>query len=129
MRNMVLELLQFPFRQRQRRAHHERPSVTQEQFAAELGGDAWETQAAARLWSILREQAMIDDFRPLPDDSFSRLYALADEDLDEDVIAELFRRIGLALPSAAVVQATGRIDTPRELMGLVRAARSESDDP
>lgn len=122
MMGVFLSIVQFPFRQRQRRARAQRGWVTSDVFCQALGIRPDERPIAESIWDLLVEAAVIDDFRPLPDDSFLHMYGLAEEDLDEDIILKLLTRFGLAPPKDHVVDEVGEIASPIELMQLIRIA-------
>jgi hypothetical protein len=113
-------LLQLPFSWRQRRAVASRTAMTRECFVAELATDPVEEKAAALLWDKLIEVSVVPELRPYPDDDLLRLYGLADEDLDDDIIVDVFQRIGIPLPPTAIVTNAGHITTPRKIIQLVR---------
>lgn len=119
-------VIQLPFSWRQRQARRLRDDITREQFIAALAQDDFEARAAALLWDKLVEAAMIEDFRPLPDDDFLRLYGLAEEDLDEDIILEILIGLGIGVPPPGVAGEAGPIGSPRDLLRLVRLARSNT---
>jgi hypothetical protein len=115
--------LQIPFSRRQHKARAGRDDVTRERFIAALAADDVEMLAAGILWDKLVEVAVVPDFRPEPEDDFTYLYGLADEDLDEDIIMGLLNELELPLPSIKTVGGIGPIKSPRLLMSLVGAAR------
>lgn len=117
-------VVQWPFSQRQRHALRSRNGITREDFVTELASGETEASAAGLLWDRLVEAAVIPNFTPSPDDDFLYIYGLADEDLDDDLIAAIFSDLGLALPSAAEIQPIGNIATPRDFMKLVRLGKA-----
>lgn len=123
------DILQFPIRGRQRRAREQREDITREEFVAALAQDDFEARAADLLWDKLVEAAMIKDFRPLPDDHFLRLYGLTEEDLDEDIILEILVALGISVPPPELAREAGPIETPRDLLRLVRLAQNKRLGP
>src|SRR5688572_24881227 len=121
--SVLLDLVQFPFRRRQKAARKERHEVTRIDFVDQLAATPAERQAADLLWDLLVETAVVEDFRPLPDDSLPKLYGLAEEDLDEDVILSIVQAMNLSPPSPASLHEIGTMETPRDVMRLIRAAR------
>lgn len=124
----LIEILDFPFRSRQRKALRDRSSVSRDSFAAAIAEDGFEREAAFHLWDILVAESLIDNFRPLPDDDFHYMYGLAEEDLDEDVIMRLLSEFKLPLPSPKLVERIGPINSPRLLMSLIREIQSEAKE-
>jgi len=123
----LLDILNFPWRRRQKLARKNRNGVTKEDFVAALAADPEERRAASLLWDLLVEAAVIEDFRPLPDDDFLRLYGLAEEDLEEDIILKVLEAAARAVPPPATVRELGEISTPARLLALVRAAPPRRD--
>jgi hypothetical protein len=105
---------------RQRRAVASRASITREGFIAELAAEPVEEEAAALLWDKLVEIVIVPGLSPWPDDEFLWLYGLAEEDLDEDIVVDIFQRLGIDLPTSDVVQRVGAITTPRHFIQLVQ---------
>lgn len=116
-------MFQFPFRHRQKAALSERRNVTKAAFVGQLAQSDLERRAAGKLWDLLVDAAVVEDFRPLPDDDFLRLYGLADEDLDDDIIFSILQSVGLT-PSSEVITAAGVMRSPKDFIRLVRLAES-----
>ena len=125
--NLFLDLVQFPFRRRQKAARKGRDGVTRIGFVEQLAEAAAEKRAAGLLWDLLVEAAVIDDFRPLPDDSLPELYGLAEEELDEDLILHILQAMELPPPCPAALSEIGEVETPRDVMRLIRAARDSEE--
>jgi hypothetical protein len=121
--NQLLDLVQFPFRRRQKAARKERDGVTRKGFVEQLAAAPAEKRAAGLLWDLLVEAAVVDDFRPLPDDGLLELYGLAEEELDEDLILPILQAMELPPPCPATLSEIGEVKTPRDVMRLIRAAR------
>lgn len=117
-------VVQLPFSWRQSRARAVREDMTQHKFVSALASDDLEERAAGLLWEKLVEAAVISDFRPKPDDNFLRIYGLAEEDLDEDIVMAILIQLGFGVPRPAVIEQAGEIASPREFMQLVRLTRS-----
>ena len=81
-----------------------------------------------RLWSLLREIAVLPDFRPLPSDDLLYLYGLSEEEVDEEVVCRLVVELDLILPPEEVIKKVGKIGTPRDVLRLLRLTRSRSPD-
>jgi hypothetical protein len=126
MLRQLLSVIQFPFRQRQNAVHKERMNITKSFFVEELAQSDLERHAAAKLWDLLVEAAVVEEFRPLPNDNFLRLYGLADEDLDDDIILPVLHSIGLD-PDPQIVASVGTVESPIDVMKLIRAIQSGQD--
>lgn len=118
----VLDIVQFPFRSRQQAAQRERGHVDRAAFVEELSGNELEKRAASMLWDLLVTSAVIEDFRPLPDDSFQWMFGLAEEDLDDDIVLHILQELRLPIPNFEEVNAIGPIETSRDLIELVSKA-------
>jgi hypothetical protein len=121
--NTIDFVVQLPFSWRQRRAVGLRADMTRERFIAALAVNELEERAAGLLWDKLLEVAIVPAFKPHPNDNFLKMYGLADEDLDEDVIIAIFKSLGLELPSSATLQNVGKVDSPSQFILLLRLSR------
>lgn len=115
-------LVQLPFSWRQHKARAHRDDMTRERFVAALATNDAEELAAGILWDKLIESAVVSDFRPYPEDDFLYLYGLADEDLDEDIILEIFSSLGRKPPNPSELQIVGPVSSPRDVIKLVKLA-------
>lgn len=72
------------------------------------------------LWELLRELAFVPDFRPDPDDSLAKVYAMGPEEVRDDVIEPLLARLGV---SVSGIDFTGfdfsSVVTPKDVMAFV----------
>lgn len=118
--NILDFLVQLPFSWRQQHANGLRSDMTRERFIATLAINEVEERAASLLWEKLVEVSVVPDFKPCPDDDLLRLYGLAEEDLDEDIIMSIFETLGLDLPSPATLERIGKITSPKLLISLLR---------
>lgn len=66
-------------------------------FARSLEGGDRRLEIARFLWKILREEALVPDFRPGADDSLSKVYAMGPEEVRDDVIDPLLAKLGLSV--------------------------------
>jgi hypothetical protein len=119
-------LVQLPFSWRQRCVRAVREDMNRQQFVAALAENDLEERAAALLWEKLVEAAVVADFRPSPDDDLLRVYGLADEDLDEDIILAILIELEIGVPCPPVLERVGEIKTPRDVIQLVRLASGPS---
>jgi len=82
--------------------------------------------AASRLWDLLVDAAVIEDFRPMPDDHFHWLYGLAEEDLDDDIILRLIDEMKIHRPEPKSVEDLVEISSPRDLIRLLSKLSSNN---
>ncbi|MBM5812409.1 MAG: hypothetical protein FJ191_10665 [Gammaproteobacteria bacterium] len=109
-----------PFRSRlQERLRGERLNVDVDAFARGFE-DGQHPERPRLLWELLREVAFVPDFRPDPDDSLSKVYAMGPEEVRDDVIEPLLAKLGL---SVIGIDFTGfdfsSIVTPKDVIGFV----------
>ena len=69
---------------------------------------------------------MHDGFSPYPSDRLLKVYGLAEEDLDVDVIMDILKRLNCRAPDQATVNAIGAINTPADIVRFVEASCSLS---
>ncbi|MFC0132351.1 hypothetical protein [Massilia eurypsychrophila] len=86
------------------------------------GGDeeaAWLVHAELAGW------INVAGFSPYPEDKLDWVYGIAEEELDEDLILEMLRKLKIKLPTSEALLALGPINTPIEIAHLVRRARTD----
>ncbi|BBF68395.1 hypothetical protein [Sphingomonas bisphenolicum] len=85
-----------PFRSRlQSRLREERLNVDADAFANRMEAGGRSSEIAHLLWGMLREEAFVPDFRPEPEDSLSKVYAMGPEEVRDDLVEPLLDRLGL----------------------------------
>lgn len=109
-----------PFRSRlQNRLREERLNVDADVFARGFE-DIRQPEVPRLLWELLREEAFVPDFRPDPDDSLSRAYAMGPGEVRDDLIDPLLAKLGL---SVSGIDFTGfdfsSVATPRDVVAFV----------
>ena len=109
-----------PFRSRlQNRLREERLNVDVDAFARGFG-DSQQPDMPRLLWQLLREAAFVPDFRPAPDDSLSKVYAMGPQEVRDDVIEPLLAKLGL---SVSGIDFTGfdfsSVSTPRDVIAFI----------
>src|SRR3954451_21323817 len=123
---LVMHLFAIPFGWRQRKAMASRANVSQEDFISALARNPFEREVAELLWLPLRDQASVPDFRPLPDDSLEKMYGIAEEELDEDILLSLMDRFRIAVPGTNQVKEFGAVESPRDVMRFIAFAREQA---
>lgn len=121
--SFITDLLHFPFKGRQEKACQDRSGLTKRDFVTSLVNSQEDESAANLLWDFLVDAAVVKNFIPHPDDNFLWMYGLAEEDLDEDIILEILKRLGIDPPTPGIVDEVGEVTSPKELMRLVRLSR------
>lgn len=122
--NLIQSILAMPFSLRQRRLAKERVPLSKAEFVArvsDMGGD----QDAARLMhEKLNDWVYAQGFTPYPDDDLGKVYGMAEEELDEDLILSIFQQLGVPQPSKERIASFGVVDTPLRVAQLVEAAKA-----
>jgi hypothetical protein len=114
----------LPFSSRQRRLAESRSPMSRDDFAAQLATNEFGRAAAGMLWEKLQERLCFEGFSPHPTDDLCRVYGLAEEDLDEDVILAMLNTLHCPSPGEDVLNNIGPINTPKDLIRLVEASCS-----
>lgn len=91
--------LAFPFRsRRQKRLRGQRENVTWEVFSRGIEADPRNEEVIRLLWDHLRkDQAFVEDFRPLPEDDLAKIYAMGPEEVRDDLISPIAEKLNLDL--------------------------------
>jgi hypothetical protein len=97
------------------------------QFVAEIVANGGDERAAGFVWDALAAEWTVEDFTPYPTDSLGRVFGIAEEELDEDLIVRILSEQGLPLPPAEVIQRFGEIDSPERVAQFVRVCREVAD--
>ncbi len=88
-------LLEQPFAGRQRRLMLERETYSKSDFVRHFGVEA---DIAEEVWNTLSREAVVEGFKPMPQDHLIEVFGLADEDLD-DLVLGLLQRFGCRIPT------------------------------
>lgn len=107
------DLVELPFSVPQKRRMRERAGYTKADFVRHFGRDG---RVAGVVWDCLAGEAVVEDFKPHPEDDLSTVFGLADEDLDEVVLRAL-RQAGCRVPSPGE---TGTMPPVRTVADVVR---------
>jgi hypothetical protein len=126
-KGMVQKFLALPFSARQSALARKRPPLSYSDFVSSITRLDGDQEAASLIYSKLQDWVYHEDFTPYPDDSLSSVFGIAEEELDEDIILDLFVKLGLSTPSQQVVEAFGLIDTATSVARLVAFARSSDE--
>lgn len=96
-----------------------RPRMSKEQFVNDVASSDLGRLAADLLWEKLVEVAVCDQFTPYPSDDLLKVFGLAEEDLDEDIIFEIITTIGSTVPGSVVLKEFGPVNTPADIVRLI----------
>ncbi|MGI4720473.1 MAG: hypothetical protein ACRYGO_05110 [Janthinobacterium lividum] len=82
--------------------------------------------AAIFIRNYLLDWIYVPGFTPYPEDKFSYIYGIAEEELDEDLILMILRCLNVKLPRMDQLTPYGVVDTPIQVALLVRRARLQT---
>lgn len=129
--NKLLEALkhlaQRPWSKRQENLQMLRSAYLRSSFVDEFGASPVSRKVAARTWDMLAAEAVVPDFRPMPDDDLLHVFGLADDDLDE-LVENLLTELEVRIPQPAEVEAMAPVRTVRDLIGFVVAIGERTSD-
>ena len=123
---LVQFILALPISLRQKNLAKVRPPMNETEFVAEvikMGGDE---EAALLIHRELCDWVCAKGFTPYPDDNLLRIYGMADEELDEDLILDMLERFGLPIPDQELIDDFGAMDTPTDVARLIKVMRTHS---
>jgi hypothetical protein len=103
--------------------------MTQQAFVQDIAASGWRADAAALVWDRLVESGVDPSFSPYPDDDLADLFDCVEEDLEDGLIIETCRRLGLEIPTQALVDQVGLVDTPRQVVRLISLCPPASHAP
>jgi len=116
-------LLGGPFRKRQERLMLNRAHANRDIFI-DHANDDFERCVAIKLWDHLRGWA-IPNFQPQIDDDLLKVYGIAEEELDEDILINYMKIFEISVPSKSSVYNFGPINTPLGIIRFLSMARNE----
>lgn len=114
----------MPFSLRQKRLAKEREPLTESDFVASIADADGDPEAARFVHQELQGWLYAEGFTPYPSDDLERIYGIAEEELDEDLILGIFKQIGLHPSSSETVKMFGKVQTPLDVARLVKVART-----
>ena len=84
-------------------------------------------QIAEFLWNHLRDFSLVENFRPDANDDFLSIYGIADEELDDDIIASQLMKFGFDVDLAdAFSNEFDPIKTPLDVARFIRAVSAKA---
>lgn len=120
-------VLGLPFSVRQRRLARQRPGMDEQCFVQRIVASGGDEAAARWVRAALADWVRAAGFTPDPDDDLGRVYGIAEEELDEDLVLGVLRHLKLPPPSNAWLATHGSVNTPCQLARLVSAVRRAGD--
>jgi hypothetical protein len=121
----IRKLLGLPFSYRQRRLGRERKPLDEAAFVHEITGDDGDHAAAILLWKRLQGWVYAENFAPYPSDDLEKVFGIAEEELDEDLILSILQELSVPPPSDEALSRFGRINTPLRVAQLVGRCRGD----
>lgn len=126
-RGIIQKVLAFPFGARQRALTRNRRPLSLFEFTEAIASAGGDPQAAPLIHEKLQDWIYQEDFTPYPDDSLGLVFGIAEEELDEDLIIDLFLQLDVPIPAEDEMMSLGPIDTAVDVARLVALARSSSE--
>ena len=80
--------------------------------------------AAGLLWEKLMEAKVCDELTPYPDDDLHKVFGLAEEDLDEDIVLAVIEETRSTIPSKDVLEKFGAVNTPADIVRLIEVGNA-----
>ncbi|HZG42136.1 MAG TPA: hypothetical protein VEY93_04175 [Longimicrobium sp.] len=117
--NWLKELVELPFSIPQKRRMRERGGYTKADFVRHFGRDG---AVAGVVWDCLAGEAVVENFKPHPEDDLSTVFGLADEDLD-DVVLRALHEAGCRVPSPAETATMPPVRTVADMVGFLADMR------
>lgn len=111
MKNVV----ELPFSIPQRRRMRERTGYEKDEFVRSFEPHR---AVAEAVWDALSREAVVEGFKPMPNDDLIRVWGLADEDLDDVVLAILVEQ-GCRIPSPEETATMPPVRTVADLVAFV----------
>jgi hypothetical protein len=120
---MIKFLFGLPFSYRQRKLAASRPPIGKEEFVSMVSTEDADRQAVERIWEALVADRVDEGFAPYPDDSLGHVYGIAEEELDEDLIARVLKDLDIPIPDRDFTKRFGVIDSPRRVAQFISECR------
>lgn len=120
---MIKFLLGLPFSYRQNRLARGRPRIDKAEFISRVIAQGGDDRAAEAVWDVLVADWTSEGFSPYPEDSLGRVFGVAEEELDEDLVSRTLKDLDLPLPDREFTKQFGVIDTPLRVAQFVSECR------
>ena len=96
----------WPFCSRQKHVMRTRRAISKEEFVAIFSNRAVSPEIAGDVWDRMMEWC-VEGLTPCPDDDVGKLYGLAEEELDEDLLLAMLQKFDCYIPTCEEIQAEG----------------------
>ena len=113
------DMAELPWSIRQRRRMQQRERYELSDFMRHFGR---EPDIAEEVWNSLSREAVVEGFKPRPEDDLLKVFGLADEDLD-DLVLNILERCRCRIPSPAETAGMPAVRTVADLFVFVEQAR------
>lgn len=127
---VTMENLRFylglPYSARQRSLCRSRAPLDKPAFVAATSAAGGDEDAAAFVWDNLSQYVFYDGFTVYPEDSLYRLFGIANEEVDEDIVLAYLEKSGLSVPVAQQL-AAGEVDSALEICRFISKVRAFSE--
>lgn len=120
---MIRFIFGLPFSLRQKRLAATRPHIDKEQFISLMTKEGADQQVAGKIWDALVADRIDENFAPYPDDSLGRIYGIAEEELDQDLIARILKELNIPIPDYDFTHRFGVVDSPRRVAEFIGECR------
>lgn len=117
-------VLALPFSRRQKRLASSRPALDEVEFTNRIVDAEGDRESATIIYRKLCDWVYAQGFTPYPDDNLVRIYGMAEEELDEDMILAVLDQLRVPPPNAEQLKRFGLVETPMKVAQLVSFARS-----
>lgn len=117
-----------PWSVRQRQLAGARPPLGDHEFVTEIAERGGDPDAAFLILAHLKDWGLEQGFSPYPDDDLERVYGIAEEELEADLLSAILKRLSLPLPTTANLTRFGPVQTPAQIAQLVAQIRRRGPD-
>jgi hypothetical protein len=117
-------ILGMPFSIRQIREAKKRNKIAKETFVSEIVREGGDSDAANILYEKLKEWVITEELSPYPNDNLEYLYGIAEEELDEDIIFDIFNILNIPNPSESTMKDFGFVCTPCDVAKLIKSSKN-----
>lgn len=120
---LIQKIVGMPFSIRQQRLAKERGQLSKLDFVKRVADAGGDQEAAHLIYEKLIEWCYAEEFTPYPEDDLEKIYGIAEEELDEDMILDILGNIGVQPPTIERMEVFGKIVTPLDVARFVKSAR------
>lgn len=113
------DMAEWPWSVRQRHRMQERQRYGVTDFIQHFGR---EPDIAREIWEALSKEAVVEGFKPKPEDDLLEVFGLAEEDLD-DLVLNILERCQCHIPSPSNTASMPYVRTVADLFAFVEWAR------